>query len=118
MDDAGRVAAGIGAAAMLVLAISGAMMLAARLGGWTAILRPIRGTTIAAVACRARTFRGLGLMLSALTGCYMSLATFGVLPDGMASPALPTERERRPARAAVGQLGGAQGRRSRRTCAN
>ena len=104
MDDAGRAAAGIGALAMVVLAISGAMMLAARLGGWTAILRPIRGTTSQRLHAELGRFAVLGLILSALTGCYMSLATFGVLPDGTISKSsVPTEVNGGP-RAPVGQL--------------
>ena len=104
MDDAGRAAAGIGALAMVVLAISGAMMLAARLGGWTVILRPIRGTASQRLHAELGRFAVLGLILSALTGCYMSLATFGVLPDGTISKSsVPTEVNGGP-RAPVGQL--------------
>lgn len=83
LGDAGRVAAGVGALTMVVLTISGAMMLAARLGGWRMILRPIRGTTTQCLHVELARFAVLGLLLSALTGCYMSLATFGVVPDGM-----------------------------------
>ena len=60
MDDVGRAAAGIGALAMVVLAISGAMMLAARSGGWTAILRPIRGTTSQRLHAELGRFAVLG----------------------------------------------------------
>lgn len=82
MGDAGRAAVGIGALAMVVLSISGAMMLAARLGGWSAILRPVSGTPAQRWHTELARFAVLALMLSALTGCYMSLATFGILPDG------------------------------------
>jgi len=85
MGDAGRVAAGLGAAAMLVLCVSGALLLATRLGGWAAILRPSRGTLTQRLHCELGRFAVIGLMLSALTGCWMSLATFGVLPDGAAA---------------------------------
>jgi sulfite reductase (NADPH) flavoprotein alpha-component len=51
MDDAGRAAAGLGAAAMLVLCVSGAMLLAVRLGGWAAILRPSRGSLSQRLHC-------------------------------------------------------------------
>jgi sulfite reductase (NADPH) flavoprotein alpha-component len=44
LGTAGRVAAGLGALAMVVLTVTGAMMLAARQGGWSAWLRPIRGS--------------------------------------------------------------------------
>ena len=104
MDDVGRAAAGIGALAMIVLAISGAMMLAARLGGWTAILRPIRGATSQRLHAELGRFAVLGLILSALTGCYMSLATFGVLPDGMISKSSVSTEVNGGPRAPVGQL--------------
>ena len=104
MDDVGRAAAGIGALAMVVLAISGAMMLAARLGGWTAFLRPIRGTTSQRLHAELGRFAVLGLILSALTGCYMSLATFDVLPDGMISKSSVVTEVSGGPRAPVGQL--------------
>ena len=44
MGDAGRAAAGIGALAMLVLTVSGATMLATRLGGWRRLFGRVRGT--------------------------------------------------------------------------
>jgi sulfite reductase (NADPH) flavoprotein alpha-component len=104
MGDAGRAAAGIGALAMVVLAISGTMMLAARLGGWTAILRSIRGTTSQRLHTELGRCAVLGLILSALTGCYMSLATFGVLPDDtIIKPSVSTEVNGGP-RTPVGQL--------------
>ena len=83
LGDAGRAGAGLGALALAILAISGAIMLAARLGGWRMILRPIRGTTTQRLHTELARFAIVGLLLSALTGCYMSLATFGVLPDGI-----------------------------------
>ena len=85
MGDAGRVVAGLGAAAMLVLCLSGAVLLAARLGGWAAILRPSRGTFSQRLHCELGRAAMAGLLLSALTGCWMSLATFGLLPDGAAT---------------------------------
>ena len=106
MDDVGRAAAGIGALAMVVLAISGAMMLAALSGGWTAILRPIRGTTSQRLHAELGRFAALGLILSALTGCYMSLATFGVLPDGIISKSSAANEVNGGLRAPVGQLAG------------
>lgn len=87
LGDAGRAAVGVGALAMVVLSVSGGMMLAARLGGWRAVLRPVRGTAIQRVHTELARFAVIGLLLSGLTGCYMSLATFGVLSDGMAADA-------------------------------
>lgn len=81
LGDAGRAAAGIGALAMLVLAISGAAMLARRLGGASALLRPIRGTPAQRWHAELGRFALVGLTLSSLTGLFMSASTFGLLPE-------------------------------------
>ena len=91
--DAGRAAAGLGALAMLVLCVTGAVLLARRLGGWRALLRPSRGTPSQRLHCEIGRFALAGLTLSALTGCWMSLATFGVLPDGEAADPAPLAQE-------------------------
>lgn len=104
MGDAGRATAGIGALAMVVLAISGAMMLAARLGGWRAILRPVMGSRSQRLHSELGRFAVLGLMLSALTACYLSLATFGILPDGTAVEPSAAVAVDGGARMPVGQL--------------
>ena len=80
--EAGRAAAGLGALAMLVLCVSGAVLLSRRLGGWSALLRPSRGTVAQRLHCELGRAAFLGLTLSAVTGCFLSLATFGVVPDG------------------------------------
>jgi sulfite reductase (NADPH) flavoprotein alpha-component len=109
MGDAGRVAAGLGAAAMLVLCASGAVLLAARLGGWAAILRPSRGTTAQRLHCELGRAAVIGLTLSGLTGCWMSLATFGVLPDGAAAEVAAFVPPSGAARLPPGQLAALQG---------
>jgi sulfite reductase (NADPH) flavoprotein alpha-component len=91
MGDAGRAAAGIGALAMLVLTFSGVMMLAARLGGWRQLFGSIRGTGSQRLHAHCGRLAVLALLLSALTGSYMSLTTFEIIPDGMdAEPAFPS----------------------------
>lgn len=82
LGDGGRMAAGVGALAMLILTLSGAMMLAARLGGWRALLKPIRGSALQRWHAELGRFAMIILLVSALTGIYMSLTTFGFLPDG------------------------------------
>jgi sulfite reductase (NADPH) flavoprotein alpha-component len=109
MGDAGRVAAGLGAAAMLLLCVSGALLLAARLGGWAAILRPSRGTFAQRLHCELGRLAVLGLTLSAVTGCWMSLATFGVLPDGAAAEVAALVAPGGGARLPPGQLSALQG---------
>ena len=91
LDDTGRAAAGVGAAAMLVLTLSGLAMMARRLGGWRSLFGRIRGSTVQRVHGEIGRFTMAGLMLSATTGVFMSLVTFGVLPDGEgAQLAMPT----------------------------
>ncbi|POR50344.1 PepSY domain-containing protein [Bosea psychrotolerans] len=82
LGTAGRVAAGLGALAMVILTITGAMMLAARLGGWAALLKPIRGRSRQRWHAQAGRLAMVGLLLTALTGCYLSLTSFELVPDG------------------------------------
>jgi len=77
--DAGRAAAGIGALAMLALSVSGAALLARRLGGARALLRPIRGTPAQRWHGELGRLAVAGLLLSSLTGLWMSAGTFGLI---------------------------------------
>ena len=88
LGDGGRGAVGISAAAMLLLSVSGLVLLARRLGGWGALLRPIRGTTRSRWHCEVARAASLGLLLSAATGCVLSLFTFEILPDPAAQAEL------------------------------
>jgi sulfite reductase (NADPH) flavoprotein alpha-component len=94
LGDKGRAAAGLGALAMLVLAVSGAIMLADRLGGWQRILGRIRGSGTQRLHAEAGRLAVVMLLLTSLTGSYMSLTTFGFMLDGMdAEPAFPAAVE-------------------------
>lgn len=79
--DAGRAAAGIGALAMLALGVSGTALLARRLGGARALLRPIRGTPAQRWHGELGRLAVAGLLLSSLTGLWMSAGTFGLIPE-------------------------------------
>lgn len=79
--DAGRAAGGAGAAAMLVLTVSGLLLLVHRLGGWRALLGPIRGTATQRWHGELGRLAAVGLMLSSLTGLWMSAGTFGFIPE-------------------------------------
>ncbi|MFG1183832.1 PepSY domain-containing protein [Xanthobacter aminoxidans] len=85
MGDAGRVAAAIGALAMLGLSVSGLLLLARRLGGMGALLRPIRGTPAQRWHGELGRLAAVGLILSSLTGLWMSAGTFGLLPETAAT---------------------------------
>ncbi|MFG1344032.1 PepSY domain-containing protein [Xanthobacter autotrophicus DSM 431] len=79
--DAGRAAAGVGALVMLVLSVSGMALLARRLGGAGALLRPIRGTPAQRWHGELGRLAVAGLVLSSLTGLWMSAGTFGLIPE-------------------------------------
>ncbi len=92
LDDAGRVLAGVLAATMVLMCISGAVMLARRAGGWLPLLRGFKGSGDGRVHSELARFAVIGLLLSALTGSYMSAMRFGLLPDpGNSEPSFPME---------------------------
>lgn len=89
LGDGGRIATGATAAFMLFAALSGLVLLARRMGGWTHILAPIRGDGLQRLHNETARAALAGLTLSAMTGVLMSLTTFGVIPEGGAQePAL------------------------------
>jgi len=82
LDDAGRMATGIAAAGMLLVVLSGLPLLARRMGGWRRLCGPMRGSTLQRLHNETSRVVMTGLVLSAATGLIMSLATFGLLPEG------------------------------------
>ncbi|MDO9439788.1 MAG: PepSY domain-containing protein [Beijerinckiaceae bacterium] len=105
LDATGRALAGAAAVAMAFLTISGAMMLAARQGGWTSLLRPIRGDAAQRWHSELGRLAMLCLMLTALSGTYLSLADFEFVPDGSSISAGHIQGSGA-ARTPVGQLRG------------
>ncbi|NYT61020.1 PepSY domain-containing protein [Alcaligenaceae bacterium] len=88
----GRAVAGMTALALLVLCLSGVALLAKRQGGWRHMARPLPGNFSQRWHAELGRITIFGLLLSALTGMYMSAATFGLMPDGMKSePDFPTQ---------------------------
>jgi sulfite reductase (NADPH) flavoprotein alpha-component len=83
LDTAGRVASGLTALSMLVLCVSGVLLLAKRVGGWRQLARPLHGNRSQRWHAMAGRIAVFGLLLSALTGMYMSAATFSLISDGM-----------------------------------
>ena len=81
LDDAGRIVMAVGAAAMLVLAISGFALVARRAGGWRRWLAPLRGPLAGRVHVELARAAVLGLLLSSATALWMTASTFGLLPD-------------------------------------
>ena len=91
MGTPGHGVSGAGALFMLILSVSGALLLARRLGGWRNLLRPLRGTFSQRWHAEVGRLALLGLLLSALSGLYMSATTFGLIADGSQNePPFPT----------------------------
>jgi len=99
----GHGVAGTAALFMLVLSVSGALLLARRLGGWRKLLQPLRGTFSQRWHAEVGRLALVGLLLSAMSGIYLSATTFGFIADGSqdepaypnhvsVGPALPVEQ--------------------------
>jgi sulfite reductase (NADPH) flavoprotein alpha-component len=90
LDTPGRIATGSTALAMLVLCISGIFLLVKRVGRWRQLFAPLHGSRSQRWHAAAGRLVVAGLLLSALTGAYMSGATLGLISDGMqAEPDFP-----------------------------
>lgn len=81
LDDVGRAAAGIGAVLMALMCLSGAFLLASRAGGWRKLLAPIRGSGSQRLHTELARAAFLGLLISALSGVWMSAVRFEWLTD-------------------------------------
>jgi sulfite reductase (NADPH) flavoprotein alpha-component len=90
LDTPGRIATGIAALAMALLCVSGVLLLTKRVGGWRKLGAPLYGSAGQRWHATVGRLAVSGLLLSALTGIYMSAATFGLVSDGMqAEPDFP-----------------------------
>ena len=88
LGDGGRLAMAAGAAAMLVLALSGAGLVARRAGGWRRWFAPLRGPLAGRLHVEIARIAVAGLLLSSTTALWMTASTFDLLPDGPTAPAL------------------------------
>lgn len=82
LGDGGRIAMAAGAAAMLALALSGAVLVVRRAGGWRRWFAPLRGPLSGRLHVEIARIAIVGLVLSSLTALWMTASTFGFLPDG------------------------------------
>ena len=95
LGDGGRIAMAAGAAAMLVLSFSGALLVARRAGGWRRWFAPLRGRLSGRLHVEIARLAVLGLALSSATALWMTASTFDLLPDGVGRSGLPDGGERR-----------------------
>ena len=89
LGDAGRLVMAAGAAAMLVLTLSGAALVARRAGGWRRWFARLRGPLAGRLHVEVARIAVLGLALSATTALWMTASTFDLLPDGATRPVEP-----------------------------
>lgn len=84
-DDRGRAAAGVAALLMVALCISGVILLASRAGDWRKLFYPIRAPVNSTVSPRLHTelarAAALGLLISALSGVWMSALRFELVTE-------------------------------------
>lgn len=82
LGDRGRLLTGFSAIILLVLTVTGTWLLVKRCGGIGNYFTPTRGTLSQRLHIGIGKLTVAGLLLSSATGLYMSLATFGLAPDG------------------------------------
>ena len=88
LGDSGRIAMAAGAAAMLILSLSGAALVARRAGGWRHWFARLRGPLAGRLHVGIAV---VGLVLSSTTALWMTASTFDLLPDGGSIPVAPAE---------------------------
>ncbi len=91
LGDGGRIATAAGAAAMLVLSLSGVALVVRRVGGWRHWFARLRGPLAGRLHVEIARIAVIGLVLSSTTALWMTASTFDLLPDGGATPAFPAE---------------------------
>lgn len=91
LDDTGRIATAVGAAAMLILALSGSLLVARRAGGWRRWFAPLRGPLSGRIHVEIARSAVIGLALSSLTALWMTAETFDLLPTQASVAALPAQ---------------------------
>ena len=89
LGDGGRIAMAVGAAAMLMLALSGATLVARRAGGWRRWFAALRGPLAGRLHVEIARIAVAGLVLSSATALWMTASTFDLLSDGRNTPPLP-----------------------------
>ncbi|MBB5221648.1 sulfite reductase (NADPH) flavoprotein alpha-component [Amaricoccus macauensis] len=89
LDDAGRLVMAAGAAAMLVLGLSGAALVARRTSGWRRWFARLRGPLAGRLHVEIARVAAPALTLSAVTALWMVASTFDLLPDGRVQLMMP-----------------------------
>ncbi len=85
LEDTGQILSALLVTCMLLVLVSGLLMLVRRMGGWRQLLWPVRGDVPQRLHNQVARVVLPGLLLSTLTGLWMSLVTLGMLPEGGAT---------------------------------
>ncbi|WP_445487247.1 PepSY domain-containing protein [Rhodopseudomonas sp. RCAM05734] len=91
LGDGGRIAMAAGAAAMLILSLSGVALVARRAGGWRRWFSPLHGPLAGRLHVEIARIAVFGLVLSSASALWMTASTFDLLPDGGIKPVLPVD---------------------------
>lgn len=84
LGNLGHGIAGISALAILALAVSGMLLLVAKMGGWRKLLAGSRGTRSQRLHTDLARIGVVVLLLTSMTGAYMSAVSFELLPESAA----------------------------------
>ena len=108
LGNSGKIGTAVAAVAMLALSLSGIFLLMRSLGGLRGYFAPVRGDLLTRLHGEVSRFAVIGLMLSSLSGLFMSADTFGLIPDPSASAMPPMASSSGGPLAPVGSLFGLQ----------
>lgn len=103
LGDTGRYVTALGAAVMALLSVSGALLVARRMGGWRRWFGRTRGPLAGRLHVEISRFAVGGLVLSSLTALWMTASVFSLLPDAARAPA-PAQASAGLARLAPAQI--------------
>lgn len=91
LGDTGRIVMATAAAAMMTLTLSGAVMVARRVGGWRHWFARLRGPLASRWHTEVARLVVPVLLLCTVTAIWMTASTFDLLPTDEAMPAYPME---------------------------
>ena len=80
LGETGRIVAGVGAALMAVVSLFGAGLLISRMGGITRIFDRVKGKAAGRLHASLSRLALLPFLLSAITGSYIALTEFQIIP--------------------------------------
>ncbi len=89
LDDTGRIVMAVAAAAMLILAVTGSVLVARRVGGWRNWFVRQKGPFAARFHTEIARLAVPVLILSGITALWMTAVNFDLVPNDEANPAFP-----------------------------